>query len=135
MVGASRHCLRALPAGTARMTRVLGGDPPMSLRNVNTDAVEDKTDTACYAAVRAAMITALSGEADGLTFPGLCNRLAPALPEDLFPTRSSIRWYAKAVQIDLETGWVIERVPDSDPLRLRLRPEHSPLRLPTLRGD
>jgi len=106
----------------------------MAFRNVNVDTVEDKTDPACYQAMRSAILDALAGEADGLTFGAMCNRLAPDLDPTLFPTKNSIRWYARAVQIDLETGWVIERLRGSAPPKLRLRPEHAPLRLPRLRG-
>lgn len=41
------------------------------------------------------------------------------VPRALFPRPGSVRWYTKAVQLDLEARGEIERVPGETPLRLR----------------
>jgi hypothetical protein len=40
----------------------------------------------------------------------------------LFPKPGSVRWYTKAVQLDLEAKGIIERVPKKSPIRLRKLP-------------
>jgi len=41
------------------------------------------------------------------------------VPKEMFPKPGSIRWYCKAVQLDLEARNEIERLPRQSPLRLR----------------
>ena len=41
------------------------------------------------------------------------------MPRELFPKPGSVRWYTKAVQLDLEAKGEIERLPDQAPIRLR----------------
>ncbi len=72
-----------------------------------------------YEAVREAILAMLPASEDGMTWTELAERIAPRLPESLFRHRGTVRWYARAVQIDLEAGGVIERIPGSHPPRLR----------------
>lgn len=72
-----------------------------------------------YEALRGAILRVLPREGDGLTRGELGDRVAPLLSEGLFPHLGSIRWYIKAVQLDLEARGLIERLPGSKPLRLR----------------
>ncbi len=41
------------------------------------------------------------------------------VPMSLFPKPGSVRWYTKAVQLDLEAKGEIERLPHHSPIRLR----------------
>ncbi len=64
-----------------------------------------------YTLVRTALLRLLPREGDGITWAELCAGIAPLLPATLFPQPGVMRWYAKAVRLDLETRGVIERVP------------------------
>src|SRR4030095_6173907 len=70
-----------------------------------------------YNAMRDAMLSILPGEEPGLTWDEMVQAIAPKLPQELFPHLGSVRWYSKAVQLDLEARREIERVPGSKPLR------------------
>ncbi len=39
--------------------------------------------------------------------------------DELFPKPGSVRWYCKAVQLDLEAKGEIERLPKTSPMQLR----------------
>jgi hypothetical protein len=72
-----------------------------------------------YEAVQDAILAMLPAGGEGMTWGELAEVITPYLPESLFRHIGTVRWYAKAVQIDLEAQGVIERVPGSHPLRLR----------------
>ena len=92
-------------------------------RNVNhPDHVENlKSDK--YAVIRAAMLDALPVD-DWMAFSELEDAVRDLLteretPAELFPKPGSVRWYCKAVQLDLEARGEIERQSKKSPLRLR----------------
>ncbi|MBN1429334.1 MAG: hypothetical protein JXB07_13250 [Anaerolineae bacterium] len=72
-----------------------------------------------YAAVKDAILSMLPVGGDGMTWSEISEMIAPYLPESLFRQMGTVRWYARAVQIDLEEQGILEQVPDSKPLRLR----------------
>ncbi len=72
-----------------------------------------------YQAVQEAILALLPAGGEGMTWIELAEMIAPYLPESLFQRMGTVRWYARAVQLDLEAQGVIERVPGSRPLRLR----------------
>lgn len=72
-----------------------------------------------YQAVQEAILEMLPAGGEGMTWAELAEMIAPYLPENLFRHTGTVRWYARAVQLDLEEQGVIERVPGSRPLRLR----------------
>jgi hypothetical protein len=72
-----------------------------------------------YQAVQDAILAMLPAGGEGMTWAELAEMIAPYLPENIFRHTGTIRWYTKAVQIDLEAQGVLERVPGSRPLRLR----------------
>jgi hypothetical protein len=72
-----------------------------------------------YEVVREAILAMLPASGEGMTWAELAERIAPYLPENLFRHMGTVGWYARAVQIDLEAGGIIERVPGSKPPRLR----------------
>lgn len=95
-------------------------------RNVNHPEYREKLKEEKYTVIREAILTALSDNAgsDGMTFPQLEEKVAKFLaandvPMSLFPKAGSVRWYTKAVQLDLEARGLIERVPNLNPIRLR----------------
>ncbi len=72
-----------------------------------------------YETMRAAILEMLPSSAEGMTWAELAERIAPYLPENIFRHMGTVRWYARAVQIDLEAEGLIERIPNSKPPRLR----------------
>jgi hypothetical protein len=77
-----------------------------------------------YAPVKEAILRAVPRGEEGITFADLLARVADDLkkrrvPKALFPTKGSLMWYAKVVQLDLETRGLIARVRGSKPLRFR----------------
>ena len=79
-----------------------------------------------YNIIREAMLKVLPSSVSGesLTFPELEDGVRTYLdenqvPKSLFPKPGSVRWYTKAVQLDLEAREEIERLPNESPIRLR----------------
>jgi hypothetical protein len=72
-----------------------------------------------YQAVQEAILAMLPTGGEGITWTELAEMIAPYLPESLFRHTGTVRWYTRAVQMDLEAQGVIEQVPGSHPLRLR----------------
>jgi len=74
----------------------------------------------------------------GLGWGDIVIEVAQRAPRDLFPTARKIVWHCRAVLVDLESAWIVERVPDSRPRRWRLvgvgrglrRRPHAPDRWP-----
>ena len=73
----------------------------VEVRNVNHPDYRGQVNAAKYAAMKAAMIKALSGS-KGLTQNELRTAVKPFLPDDLFPGGKAAGWWAKTVQLDLE---------------------------------
>lgn len=95
-------------------------------RNVNHPDHREKLKEEKYTIVREAILTVLSDSAssDGMSFQELEEKVSNYLdandvPMSLFPKPGSVRWYTKAVQLDLEARELIERVPSQSPIRLR----------------
>jgi hypothetical protein len=77
-------------------------------------------------AILAVLPTAESGESlsfDELEAGVRAHLLANDVPMTLFPKPGSVRWYTKAVQLDLESRGEIERLPKKSPIRLRRTPD------------
>ena len=92
-------------------------------RNVNHPEHRENLKAEKYQVIRAAMLATLSDEA-WMAFAeleaGVRNRLVEQdVPQSLFPKPGSVRWYCKAVQLDLEARGEIERQPKKSPLHLR----------------
>jgi hypothetical protein len=73
-----------------------------------------------YERIKAAILQILPAAPDGMTWVELVERIAPILPESIFRHMGTIRWYAKAVQLDMEARGEIIRVPDSRPTRIKM---------------
>lgn len=96
-------------------------------RNVNLPNHQEKLNEEKYTFIREAILSILTAEdsPNGLTFSALEEKVKAYLtnhdvPMALFPKPGSVRWYTKAVQLDLEARALIERVPKQTPLRLRI---------------
>jgi hypothetical protein len=95
-------------------------------RNVNHPEHRENLKAEKYELVREAILGALPapGSGEGMPFPALEEAVRAYLqeqgvPQALFPKPGSVRWYTKAVQLDLEARGEIERLPDQSPIRLR----------------
>jgi len=76
-----------------------------------------------YDAVRTAILRDIRQADDreqGAPLKGMGGRIAPHLPEGLFPDGKGITWYVMAVKQDLETRGEIKQVPGAKPQRLFL---------------
>ncbi len=92
-------------------------------RNVNHPEHRENLKSDKYQIIREAMLTALS-TSSWMPFSELEDKVRDhlqrqAVPKSLFPKPGSVRWYCKAVQLDLEARGEIERQPKKSPLRLR----------------
>lgn len=92
-------------------------------RNVNHPKHRENLKTEKYQVIRQAMLASLSDDA-WMPFSELEEKVrawldAQEVPKALFPKPGSVRWYCKAVQLDLEARHEIERRPKKSPLQLR----------------
>lgn len=102
----------------------------ISARNVNHPDHRENLKADKYHIIRQAMLSALPLD-DWMPFTTLedCVRAylkEKDVPQSLFPKPGSVRWYCKAVQLDLEARGEIERQPRKSPLHLRRCRELSP---------
>ena len=93
-------------------------------QNVNHPDHRENLKEEKYTIIREAMLANLPGSSDGLPFAQLEEKVAAYLaeknvPTALFPKPGSVRWYCKAVQLDLEAKGIIERLPKQSPIQLR----------------
>lgn len=91
----------------------------------NPDHVENLNETK-YKIIKQAMMSTLSSDI-GMTFKDLEEAVKRVVNSNqanlaLFPKPGSVRWYCKAVQLDLEAKGEIERLRNISPLQLRLTP-------------
>lgn len=98
--------------------------PSIKALNVNHPEYQENLNENKYEIIREAILACLS-KVDELSFPELEDQvrdhlLRNKISMELFPKPGSIRWYTKAVQLDLEARSILERVPGRVPLRFRL---------------
>ena len=94
-------------------------------RNVNHPEHRENLKAEKYNIIREAILAALPAD-DWMSFADLeaavrARLTDNAVPAKLFPKPGSVRWYCKAVQLDLEARGEIERQPKKSPLHLRKR--------------
>ena len=92
-------------------------------RNVNHPDHRENLKAEKYHVIREAMLATLPA-AEWMSFADLEDGVrhylaAREVPAELFPKPGSVRWYCKAVQLDLEARGEIERQPKKSPLHLR----------------
>jgi hypothetical protein len=95
--------------------------------NVNHPEHHENLNEIKYQAIRDAILSVLAEHSKqaGMPFSDLEIQVKQYLIKnhismEMFPKPGSIRWYTKAVQLDLEARKIIERVPGQTPLQLRL---------------
>ena len=106
-------------------------------RNVNHPNHRETLKAEKYSLIREAMLASLSAES-WMPFSELEDKVRARLaeknvPKALFPKPGSVRWYCKAVQLDLEARGEIERQPKKSPLHLRKRHANERLSRPNRR--
>jgi len=92
-------------------------------RNINHPEHRENLNAEKYRIMRSAILAVLPAS-DWMSFSDMEVELQAYLadqevPQSLFPKPGSVRWYAKAVQLDLEARGEIERQAKRSPLRLR----------------
>ena len=92
-------------------------------RNVNHPEHRENLKAEKYNVIREAMLAVLP-DGGWMSFADLEDAVRARLkekrvPAKLFPKSGSVRWYCKAVQLDLEARGEIERQPKQSPLHLR----------------
>jgi hypothetical protein len=97
------------------------GPRRVAVENVNYPGRARDLDAAPYEAMRAAILKVLPSASPGFTIAELSWKIAPHLPEDIFPAGERAGWWLKTVQLDLEAKRVIARERVS-PLRLHRLP-------------
>jgi hypothetical protein len=75
-----------------------------------------RVNAAMYNGMKKAMLKVLPEQAPGLNQGEVREAVKPHLPEDLYPGKEKVGWWAKTVQLDLEAKGVIVRE-ESKPLR------------------
>ena len=91
----------------------------VQLKHPNSRKATPRIDKDKYDAVRAALLKAIPDNDQGVPFKGLEERVAKHLSKSERASLGSIGWYTTGVKLDLEAQGLIERVPGSEPQRLR----------------
>lgn len=73
-----------------------------------------------YGAVKSAIMRVVAEDENGILFKDLPGRVSELLSTDQLENLGSVGWYTTTVKLDLEARGLIERVPGSNPQRLRL---------------
>jgi hypothetical protein len=84
-------------------------DDKMSVENVNVPGKMSRVNVAKYEAMKEAMFQVLPRKEPGLTQAEIREAVIPQLPEDLYPGGSTVGWWAKTVQLDLEAKGILIR--------------------------
>jgi hypothetical protein len=81
----------------------------IKLENVNHPGHVTAVDGEMYKAMRRAFLKVLAKRAPGVTEMEIRERVVTHLPDDLFPQGARAGWWAKAVQLDLESRGLVSR--------------------------
>jgi hypothetical protein len=90
----------------------------IEIENVNHPGHSTRGDAAMYEAMKRAFRKILPKTSPGLTVAEIQERVIAHLPEELFPKGAKAGWWAKTVQLDLESKGLVARE-KTTPLRLR----------------
>lgn len=91
-------------------------DDKIIVENVNVPGQTTRVNAAKYGAMKQALVRVLPHQAPGLTQAEMMEAVKPHLPEDIFPGGSTVGWWAKCVQLDLEAKGQVVRE-QTKPLR------------------
>jgi hypothetical protein len=81
----------------------------VALENVNTPGKFSNVDAVKYAAMKKAFLEVLPNSSPSLTQSEIQEKVKKHLPEDRFPQGITSAWWAKTVQLDLESKGVVTR--------------------------
>jgi hypothetical protein len=90
----------------------------IEIENVNHPGHVTLVDANMYGAMKRAFLKILPKTSPGLTEAEIREHAISHLPEELFPEGAKAGWWAKTVQLDLESKGIIARE-KSKPLRWR----------------
>ena len=91
----------------------------MKTKNINKGSAGFAVTSTKYQPVKKAILASLPRGDKGVTFQQVVASVASKVPKALFPKPGSVSWYTKVVQLDMEAGGLIERVPGQTPQRIR----------------
>jgi uncharacterized protein DUF6958 len=89
--------------------------PKIAVRTPNVPSHSNEVDATKYAAMKKVLLKVMPKKAPGLTQAEMMAAVGRAAPKETFP-RSTYMWWAKCVQLDLETRGDLTRE-DVKPLR------------------
>jgi len=89
----------------------------VQVRTPNAPDYVSTVDAVKYEAMRKALMKVVPRKAPGLTQREMMAAVVPHLPQDTFPGGAKAGWWAKCVQLDLETKGVLFRDLSAKPLR------------------
>jgi hypothetical protein len=81
----------------------------IEIENVNHPGHSTRGDAAMYEAMKRAFLKILPKTSPGLTVAEIQERVIAHLPEELFPKGAKADWWAKTVQLDLESKGLVAR--------------------------
>jgi hypothetical protein len=90
----------------------------IEVENVNHPGRAKRVNAEMYEAMKRAFLKVLPKTSPGLTVEEVQEHVIAYLPKDLFPAGAKAGWWAKTVQLDLESKGTIQRE-KTKPLRLR----------------
>ena len=78
-------------------------------------------DSKKYWLLRAAIMSVLPTEGEGMTYKALQAAIEPRVPAKMFPgsaaAKTSMTWYTMTVKLDLQARGLIKHLPKTSPLR------------------
>ena len=89
----------------------------VTVENVNVPGQTTQLDAIKYEAMKKALLRVLPRKEPGLTAKEIREKMAPILPQELWPNGDKVGWWFKAVQLDLEAKGLMSRDVKSKPLR------------------
>ena len=84
----------------------------------NVPGYRSKVNAVKYRAMKSALLKVFPRKEPGITQNEMMERVAPLAPRALFPARTYM-WWAKCVQLDLESKHELVRDKEAKPLRWR----------------
>jgi uncharacterized protein DUF6958 len=108
---------KATSRGSDRQTSTREAVPMVTVQNINVPGYSSRVNAAKYTAMRRALLRVLPSRAPGMTQAEMFQAVLGHLPASVFPGGATAGWWAKTVQLDLETKGIVRRSADMKPLR------------------
>lgn len=94
--------------------------PKIQLKHPDPAKSAPRISSKKYEPVKSAIMRAVGEQEEGILFRDLPGRVGELLSASELENLGSVGWYTTTVKLDLEARGLIERVPGSNPQRLRL---------------